>query len=200
MTTTAKQSGYALRTPCAKCPFRSDVEPYLAFERAQEIAVNLRDSGVFHCHKTTDLDNQDPESDEYVASGREQQCAGATILQEHDGQIGQMLRIAERIGVYDRERMDLDAPVPASISDWVRRYRPDTPTVTVDGEELEYEHCDVVGPDCEDPAGYSVGGGVAENDDPPMCNPNEGCVHCGSAMCPACSATTDTCIYCAEEE
>jgi hypothetical protein len=201
--TTARQSGYALTTPCAKCPFRSDVEPYLQLERAQEIAANLRDTGVFHCHKTTDLDGGfDDDSGEYTPSGQEQQCAGATILQEHDGQLGQMLRIAERIGVYDRNRMDLDAPVPALISDWVRRYRPETPTVTVDGEELEYEHCGVVGPDCEDPAGYGGGGGVWENDDEPTCHPvDDACVECGNPMCGACrSEAGDLCVTCAEEE
>jgi hypothetical protein len=190
---TKATAGYALRKPCAKCPFRTDVQPYLSFERAKEIAAGLRDHGSFFCHRTVDYDDQDEDADEYVTQGTEQQCAGATILQENDGGLGQLLRIAERIGIYDRSRMDLDAPVYTSIDDWVGSYRPET-----GDDDSELEHCGVVGPDCQDPAGYAYGSSVGENPDPPTCDPDNGCIECGSAMCESCRADHKTCIYCAE--
>ncbi len=44
---------YTLRQPCNNCPFRTNVQPYLRPERAQEIARALRDGGEFPCHKTS---------------------------------------------------------------------------------------------------------------------------------------------------
>lgn len=191
-----RRAGFALTTPCHNCPFRTDVTPFLRPERAREIASELRRSGSFHCHKTTSHD----EDGEVEHNGREQECAGSLILQENDGAPGQTVRMAERLGLYDQSRMNLDAPVYDSISAWVRAHNEPSPTAVIDGEEVEYEHCGVVGPDCVDPAGFADAGGVHENDEPPTCHPDENCEFCGNPMCEECRSDDTTCVYCAEDE
>jgi hypothetical protein len=91
---------YDLTQPCDNCPFRSDVTPYLHPQRIREIIGQ-----EFSCHKTTTCkgrDNSHPKA---------QHCAGALILQEKMAQPHQMMRIAERLGMYDRTKLKMDAPV-----------------------------------------------------------------------------------------
>jgi hypothetical protein len=201
MTTTARKSGYALTTPCHNCPFRNDIDPYLRAERAREIAASLRNSGEFTCHKTVTFGDDDDEP-QPVHTGREQQCAGAAIILEKEGMPGQMMRISERLGLYDRDRLDMQAPVYESLTAWVHAQDGGTiPTVIVDGEVLEFEHCGIVAEDCEDPAGYGGSGGAWENDEPPTCHPIDDCCSwCGSPMCSACRADDDRCVTCAEDD
>lgn len=193
------------RTPCKKCPFRTDVTPYLRPSRAREIAKSIREGAEFPCHETT---VPDPDNDaENIATSSSQACAGALIIQEKQGSLNQLARISERIGLYDRDAMRLDAPVYASFADWVRAHDPDSvQTVTSEyGEVLEYEHCGVVGPDCGDPAGYSIGGGAAENEEPPTCNPLTDTCQCGTIACQDCRVGTDElgqpiCINCDDND
>lgn len=96
---------YALVRPCAKCPFRRDIAGYLHPERALEIATSEE---PFACHETTVYDE---ETDEMEVTKESQHCAGALILAEKLEQPNQMMRIAERLGLYDHRRLDLDAPV-----------------------------------------------------------------------------------------
>lgn len=49
--------------------------------------------------------------DFYSRTGDEQHCAGALILLEKLDRPSQMMRISERIGMYDRRKLDMDAPV-----------------------------------------------------------------------------------------
>lgn len=203
----SKNEGYRLIRPCLKCPFRSDVTPYIRPQRAVEIAEALRRGSEFPCHETTVcvVDEQD---EEHFVQGRGSQfCAGALITMEREGFANQMMRISERIGVYDRDGLDMDAPVSDSLNDWVRRFFPEgVRTVAVDGEELEFEHCGVVGPDCVDPAGYATGGGAVDNPEPPQCHPvDDTCGYCGSPMCAECRGEDDErgvkrCLYCVEED
>jgi hypothetical protein len=99
---------FKLRKPCKDCPFRTDIEPFLTSGRADEIFNAITEfQGTFACHKTT-LDDDDGET--YVGPDSEH-CAGALILLEKLDQPNQMMRIAERIGMYDRRKLDMDAPV-----------------------------------------------------------------------------------------
>lgn len=180
---------YTLRAPCNNCPFRTDVAPYLRPKRAQEIAAALRSGGEFACHKTTvhveDETGDDPLVDDPT---RSRFCAGALATMEREGASNQMTRIAERLGMYEPDKLNAtEQPVYASLTDWVRSYQ-DIPTVTTDdGEVLEYEHCGVVEQDCEDPAGYGGYGGAYENDDEPTCNPlTDNCEGCGHLACGSC--------------
>lgn len=99
-------SQYKLTTPCDNCPFRTDVKPYLTSDRVDEIGDSLARS-TFPCHKTTEFDDEG----EAHETDKTQHCAGALIMLEKMGQPSQMMRIAERIGIYDRRKLNMDAPV-----------------------------------------------------------------------------------------
>lgn len=103
-----KKDPYSLKTPCPNCPFRTDVKPYLSPERVDEIRIGL-ERGEFPCHKTLDYDTEDGE--ESVETEKTAHCAGALILLEKEGTPSQMMRICERLGMYDRRKLDMDAPV-----------------------------------------------------------------------------------------
>lgn len=104
---------YKLTRPCAKCPFRTDIQPYLTAARVSEIEQSL-ERGEFSCHETLEEDcwHDDDEGNEtYSPSGEEEHCAGALILLEKLGRPSQMMRISERLRMYDRRRLDMNAPV-----------------------------------------------------------------------------------------
>jgi hypothetical protein len=200
-------AGFALRKPCGDCPFRADKPFHLTPERAKQFADDLANGSGFNCHKTVEFG--DTEAGEPVQIVRENTnwCAGALITLEKSGLSNQQVRIAQRLGAYDPTRLDMDAPVYPSLSAWVASYRDETEvrTVEVDGDVLEFEHCGVVGSDCEDPAGYMSRGGAMANADPGTCNPVEDeCQFCGLLACSACTALTSphgpVCVDCAEDE
>lgn len=106
--------GYYLTRPCAKCPFRTDREPYLRGERAEEIVDSLRSGAEFPCHET--LDYSAEEVDEYGAgeparTDKTTFCAGALIMLENSDGPNQIMRISERLGLYDHTKLDKNAPV-----------------------------------------------------------------------------------------
>lgn len=76
-------------------------------ERVDEIEAGLMRS-EFPCHKTSD---HSQDEDEYVPTGQEAHCAGALILLEKIERPSQMMRISERLGLYDRSKLDMNAPV-----------------------------------------------------------------------------------------
>jgi hypothetical protein len=194
------------KAPCAKCPFRSDIETYLRPERAAEIADALRRGSEFSCHETT-VPSADGE--DLVRGPGNRFCAGALATLERGGESNQLTRIAERLGVYEPEKLKADEqPVYDSLTEWVRAHY-DIPTVIdSDGTVREYEHCGVVADDCEDPAGYGgFGGGSFENADEPTCNPLEDeCWSCGHTACVSCRSEQwdkdngQYCVYCGDDE
>jgi hypothetical protein len=201
-TRTRAEKRFSLVTPCTQCPFRTDVPVFLRPERAQGIAESLLRGETFPCHKTVDYD---VEYDEEPNVQDSKVCAGATILLDREGRSMQEVRIAERLNLCDPSQMRTeDAPVYDSLGSWVAAHRPSAPTVTTsDGEVLEFEHCDVVGPECEDPAGYGFGGGAVENMDEPTCNPlTDTCNACGSLVCGSCWSEDEdhVCVSCAGDE
>lgn len=100
------KSPYSLVRPCAKCPFRNDIPAYLREDRVREIEDSLERS-EFPCHETTEHDDEG----EPMVRGDESHCAGALILLEKIGRPSQMMRIAERLGMYDASKLDMSAPV-----------------------------------------------------------------------------------------
>lgn len=111
---------YGLVKPCAKCPFRSDIKPYLTKGRVREIERSLV-RAEFPCHETTYRTGGDETEDgDYVRSGKESHCAGALILLEKLGRPSQMMRIAERLRMYDASKLDMDAPVFDSFKDMIK--------------------------------------------------------------------------------
>jgi hypothetical protein len=111
----AERGPYGLVKPCAKCPFRKDVTPYLRKARVREIERSLV-RAEFPCHETTEHDD---EGERKVTEG-EMHCAGALILLEKTGQPSQMMRIAERLRMYDASKLDMEAPVFDSFKDMIK--------------------------------------------------------------------------------
>ena len=110
---------FKLVKPCAKCPFRRDVGGYLTRARAREIAsaITAQDA-TFSCHETVTYDDDG----KTVRTSQEQHCAGAAILLEKIGRANQMMRIMERIGAYDRTKLDMEAPVFDTPSEFIAHH------------------------------------------------------------------------------
>lgn len=104
---------YALNTPCDECPFLKGSG--FAFKRLKEFASNQ-----FACHKACKVND---ESEFVPRSDKTPHCAGALIFNEKRGEPHQMMRIAERLGLYDRSKLDMSANVGESPSDF-RRSKP----------------------------------------------------------------------------
>lgn len=94
---------YHRTTPCPDCPFLEGTEDAYTDKRLRQFA-----SGEFPCHKTARLDE---DAGQFVATSSSQHCAGALIFLEKRNQSHQMMRINERLGFYDRTRLDMEAPV-----------------------------------------------------------------------------------------
>jgi hypothetical protein len=166
------------------------VEPYLRPERAKEIADSLRAGGTFTCHETTVPGPEDDDGMQDMVDGPKAAfCAGALVTMEKAEEPNQIMRIAERLGSYDRTRLDMDSPTYDSLNAWVKSYQEDTGLV----------HCDVVGDECEDPAGYMVGGQVVD-DHEPTCSEDDTCWQCGRVMCPSCTQAEHLCVECEPED
>jgi hypothetical protein len=107
---------YTLTHPCENCPFRSDtLFCGLGEARKKEIARSLLDlQQTFPCHKTVDYEGDKPE-----VLDDSQHCAGALILLEKLEKPNQMMRIAERLHLYDRRKLNLESPVFDSFEEWI---------------------------------------------------------------------------------
>ena len=176
---------YALRRPCENCPFRTDIPGYLRPERAREIAESIACGAEFPCHKTT---VPDPDDDSLnVGAEHSQMCAGAMILMEHEQAPNQMLRVAERIGLYDAGKLDMDAPVARSFVEFIRHHG---------GDEEDQQTCEICNAGCEAPAGMLIQGHVItyDNSDVELYD----CKSCGAMMCQSCSEGEEECPYCLE--
>lgn len=111
MTATKKRRPYGMTVPCAGCPFSKGAEAVrLTAHRAAGLANNMlrSDGKEFYCHKTVDYETIE-EADEYT-SGTDNSihCAGALIFAEKQGRAHQMMRIAERLGMYDAQALMAD--------------------------------------------------------------------------------------------
>jgi hypothetical protein len=104
---------YNLTAPCDQCPYL--IGSGFTYRQLVEHA-----SGEFGCHKQCDSDN-----DEGVFMPREKtnHCAGALIFLEKRGTSHQMMRICERLGIYDRTKLNMDANVGTKPSDYGRSKR-----------------------------------------------------------------------------
>jgi hypothetical protein len=102
---------YTMTKPCKNCPFRTDIAGYLSPARAREIAAGLLSGATFTCHKTNEFEEGDEGWTETVETPSSQHCGGALIFLEKQERPNQMMRIAERLGLYDMRKLDMDAPV-----------------------------------------------------------------------------------------
>lgn len=107
---------FDMTTPCPKCPFRTDIKPFLRRDRAREISEALfLHQQTFACHVTVEHDDDG----EHVLRPDEQHCAGAAIVLERMNRPNQMMRIAERIGCYNARKLDMKAPVFKHLRDFI---------------------------------------------------------------------------------
>lgn len=107
---------FSLRKPCKECPFLRG-QSYLYPARAREIGEAVMHGDVtFTCHKHLhgayrQADFDDNEACSYKADMNDQHCAGALLMIEKTGAANAMVQIAERLGLYDPQRLEHDHDV-----------------------------------------------------------------------------------------
>jgi hypothetical protein len=96
---------YTMTTPCAQCPFLKKHASHYDVDRLNEFL-----SGEFPCHKSAELAENEM-GGAYEATEDSVHCAGALIALEKRDMPHQMMRIMERLGMYDRTKLNMAAPV-----------------------------------------------------------------------------------------
>lgn len=94
---------FDLKKPCVDCPFvpGSSTNTTLSEGRIEGIVYDISHNDMsFTCHKTLDLPSPD-----------QQHCAGAMIYLEKQNNPNQVMRIAERFGVYDRTKLKMKTKI-----------------------------------------------------------------------------------------
>lgn len=176
---------FDLVRPCPHCPFRNDRPGYLRRERAIEIATALAHGSTFACHQTTEPDEDGEDMMEVEGS---QFCAGALLMLENQEAPNQIMRTAERLGLYDASKLDRSAPVCGSTIEFA----------AIHSEGEEQEPCCVCNDGCLAPAGMLVGGiavpAEAEGE-------THECPSCGQPVCDNCTSEDgEACFYCGGED
>jgi hypothetical protein len=113
---------YDMKKPCDGCPFLKGTPTKLTPGRIKEITGVMlsRNGGEFPCHKTIEyVDTGDAES-EPVEKPNSKHCAGALIFAEKNGNSTQMMRICERLGMYDPAALMANREVVDSVFDDVK--------------------------------------------------------------------------------
>jgi len=173
---------YTLTDPCGHCPFRCDKPPFLDEDRAKEIAESLEGGATFYCHQTIDYDRAFEEDGPASGdiTGRSRACAGSLITLEKEDRPNQIMRIGERLGLYERDRLNMDAPVFGSMQEWVAAHRR--------GEvNPDAQYCGVAfDRDCENPPARRIDYRTVPNTDAPACTAE--CPGCGEPVCGNCLA------------
>lgn len=100
---------YAMTQPCDACPFLDTPNNRRGFtlRRLQEFAS----AGTFPCHKTAETVEDEDGHSEFRATEDSVVCAGMLIFNEKRDQPNQMMRISERLGMYDRRKLNMKADV-----------------------------------------------------------------------------------------
>jgi hypothetical protein len=65
-----------------------------------------RNGGEFPCHKTLKAVDDDQDGEEHVVTEKSRHCAGALIFAEKNGTATQMMRISERLRLYDPSKLE----------------------------------------------------------------------------------------------
>lgn len=109
---------FDLKKPCPQCPFRTDIKPFITPERSEDICESLLSGRDFPCHKTTGSDDEG----ETTVESNSKMCAGAMIMLEHMKRPTQMMRISERLGIYDYKKLEMSSPVYEHVHDMIDRH------------------------------------------------------------------------------
>jgi hypothetical protein len=99
---------YTMTQPCDQCPFLDNAQMRRGFSLARLKAFA---AGEFPCHKTAATVEDEDGFAEYHATEDSVHCAGALIFNEKRETPHQMMRICERLGLYDMTKLNIDAPV-----------------------------------------------------------------------------------------
>lgn len=93
---------FDLKTPCKDCPFIKGSSTNISLEagRIEGIVQDIRNDMTFTCHKTLEK-----------RSAEQQHCAGALVFLEREENPNQMMRMAERFGMYDYKKLNMAADV-----------------------------------------------------------------------------------------
>lgn len=102
---------YKMTAPCDACPFL--IGSGFTYKNLVRHA-----SGEFGCHKACDLVEDDEGFESYEPHRKTPHCAGALIFNEKRDMPHQMMRICERLGMYDRTELDMSAKVGSVPSDY----------------------------------------------------------------------------------
>lgn len=91
---TSKRRAVYLNAPCSDCPFLREGGIRLMKARVHEIAGMMLSTsgGEFYCHKSVD-------------AGVKDHCGGALVFAEKNSNQTQMMRIAERLRLYDHTKL-----------------------------------------------------------------------------------------------
>ena len=86
---------FNMTSPCNDCPFvkGSATNTTLRQGRIEGIVRDLRAGMTFQCHKTLNFKRD-----------KHEHCAGAMLYLERENSPNQMMRIAERLGLYDHRK------------------------------------------------------------------------------------------------
>jgi hypothetical protein len=94
---------YTLTTPCSECPFLKKNAKSYGLRKLRMFA-----RGEFPCHRTAVLNE---EESIYEIGPKSLHCAGMLIFLEKRDESTQMMRICERLRLYDRTKLNMKAPV-----------------------------------------------------------------------------------------
>lgn len=102
---------YTQTVPCTQCPFLKKNAKHYGMAKLRRFA-----SGEFPCHKSADLVESDDGASEFQATNDSVHCAGALIFLEKRESPHQMMRIAERLGMYDAATLLANKEVVTSVA------------------------------------------------------------------------------------
>lgn len=109
---------FEIKKPCALCPFRRDVRPFLS-RRAASIASELRnDHNWFACHETTGV-----KSGKRVRLENQSHCMGAAIVLWRSHLTNVPIRLALWLKLLDESVLNQPAPVFDSLEEFVTHHQ-----------------------------------------------------------------------------
>ena len=76
---------------------------------------------TFACHKTVHAEQQRGSNGRFLKK-TQHHCAGALIVMHKSDAQGDLQQIAERLGMYDRDKLKMDAPVYDSLDEFVEAH------------------------------------------------------------------------------
>lgn len=178
--------------PCGKCPFRTDVPIYLRAERREQIARSLLVDGAdFHCHEHTVYDDESEQMEVGVDSPM---CAGAAKALLNRGGSTNTMRVVERLGMVDLDRIRSQGAEVWDLDVWPKVPERETAETWDASEAEEVRTCETVDSGCLAPAGYLGEGGVIRGTE----SADGECAECGDPLCSNCADEEGLCGSCRE--